>query len=45
MHTAVIVDSEFGNTYAIAETIAAELRTAGSADVMQASTHAWAGRC
>jgi flavodoxin len=34
MHTAVIVDSEFGNTYALAETIAAQLRTAGSVDVI-----------
>ena len=34
MHTVVIVDSEFGNTYALAETIATQLRTAGSVDVI-----------
>jgi flavodoxin len=34
MHTVVIVDSEFGNTYALAETIAGELRTAGPVDVI-----------
>src|SRR5690349_1216028 len=33
MHTVVIVDSEFGNTYALAETIATQLRSAGSVDV------------
>lgn len=34
MHTLVLVDSEFGNTYRLAETIAGELRTSGQVDVI-----------
>jgi flavodoxin len=34
MHTLVLVDSEFGNTYRLAETIAGELRSAGQVDVI-----------
>src|SRR5689334_20674768 len=34
MHTLVLVDSEFGNTYRLAETIAGELRSAGLVDVI-----------